>query len=373
MRHSDKLLKTEDMMLHVIGCVEQYSETRFIASLYTRNYNKKDILIAISDVRRCLTLVYGELLRLSKYELEFLDQWATKDNQRFSTAEKMFNRLKSSMAYLKRQYTKSTKITKGTPTHNPNLMPSVFLTSVLTYGDCPRDLFKIESYDDEVQTLFIEQRALFANILAGLHLCYNVIKVEKEIGSNLEECERRFDKQLNEITNLLQEYMGQFQSNDGGIILQKIKELGKQAFVQQGWHKYGIDDMKQYAHYLLSHPNETITNTTIPMKLPNSSQTTEDILLLAQHFGDIRRENKKKSSGKKILLFICWCGSRYENPDRAFYDILVANYDGELSDWHNIIVTKNRIKNGFDNEIASFSQEANSLLKDIKEAGKEVV
>ena len=86
MEHTDKYLKTEEMMQSVIGCVEQYSESRFIASLYTRSYTKIDIQIAISDVRSCLMLVHGELLRLSKYSLEFLDQWATRDNQRFTSS-----------------------------------------------------------------------------------------------------------------------------------------------------------------------------------------------------------------------------------------------------------------------------------------------
>lgn len=129
MEHTDKYLKTEDMMLNVIGCVEQYSESRFIASLYTRSYTKIDIQIAINDVRSCLMLVHGELLRLSKYSLEFLDQWATRDNQRFTTAEKMFNRLRSSMAYLRRQYRKSSPIVRGKPTHNP-LLTSVYVQKV---------------------------------------------------------------------------------------------------------------------------------------------------------------------------------------------------------------------------------------------------
>lgn len=361
------------MMLYVIGCVEQYSETRFIASLYTRNYTKIDIQIAINDVRRCLMLVHGELLRLSKYSLEFLEQWATRDNQRFTTAEKMFNRLRSSMAYLKSQYRKSTPIIHGTPMHNPQLMPSVFQESVLTYGDCPRDLFKIASYSDEVQTLYIEQRALFGNILAALNLCYGVIKTENEIGNSLEECERRFDRQLEEITNMLQDYMGQFQSNDGGVILQEIERFGKQAFVKQGWHKYEIKDIKQYAAYLLTHPDKSIEAPSISLLWPNNSQKANDALLLAQHFADICYDSKKKASGKKIWLYICWCGSIPEIPDRKFYDFLAANFTGELSEWHNVIVTKNRFKGDIEKELAVFSREADTLLKQIKPTEQQVV
>ena len=374
MVHTDKYLKTEDMMLYVIGCVEQYSETRFIASLYTRNYTKIDIQIAINDVRRCLMLVHGELLRLSKYSLEFLDQWATKDNQRFSTAEKMFNRLKSSMAYLKHQYTKSTHIVHGTPKHNPLLCPSVFQKSVLTYGDCPRELFKIETYDDEIQTLYIEQRALFGNILAALNLCYNVIKTEKEIGNSLEETEKRFDRQLKDITEMLQDYMGQFQSNDGGIIYQEIKRLGKQAFVKQGWHKYTPKDVKQYASYIMSHPDETVRAATIPILCSKDPDKANDILLLAQHFADVNYDNnKKKASGKKIWLYICWCGSSKEYPDKTYYDILAANYLGGLTDWHNVIVAKNRFNGDFEKELSTFSREAEVVLQRAKQSSRQAV
>ena len=373
MEHTDKYFKTEDMMLYVIGCVEQYSEPRFIASLYTRNYTKIDIQIAITDVRRCLMLVHGELLRLSKYSLEFLDQWATKDNQRYTTAEKMFNRLRSSMACLKRQYWKSTPIVHGTPAHNPNLMPSVFERAVLTYGDCPRDLFKIESYDDDVQTLYIEQRALFGNILAALNLCYNVIKTEKEIGNSLEECQRRFDKQLNDISDMLQDYMGMFQSNDGGIIRQQIEKFGKHEFVKQGWHKYEIKDVKEYAVYLMTHPDETVEAVSVSFLWPKDKEKASDALLLAQQFSRIDYDNKKKASGKKIWLFICWCGRQREFPDKQYYDYLAANYAGDMSDWHNVIVAKNRFKGNFDAELKAFTEAADALLKQLKQKEQQAV
>ena len=373
MLHSDKYFKTEEMMLYVIGCVEQYSETRFIASLYTRNYTKIDIQIAISDVRRCLMLVHGELLRLSKYSLDFLELWATGDNQRFTTAEKMFNRLRSSTAYLKHQYRKSTPIVHGTPIHNPQLMPSVFQESILTYGDCPRDLFKIESYSNEIQTLYVEQRALFGNILAALNLCYGVIKAEKDIGNSLEECEKRFDKQLEEITSMLQDYMGQFQSNDGGVILQQIERFGKDVFVKEGWHKYELKDIKQYAAYLLTHPDKKIEVTSLSLLWPNNTNKAADALLLARHFADINYDNKKKASGKKIWLYICWCGSKPEFPDKKYYDFLAANFTGELSDWHNVIVTKNRFKGDVSKELSAFTRAADLLINQLNSTPKEAV
>jgi hypothetical protein len=44
------------------------------------------------------------------------------------------------------------------------LYPSIFERSVLTNGGCARDLFGIESYNDNIQTLYVEQRALLARV-----------------------------------------------------------------------------------------------------------------------------------------------------------------------------------------------------------------
>ncbi len=278
------------------------------------------------------------------------------------------------MAYLRRQYKKSTRKVYGTPTHNPQLMPSVFQESVLTFGDCPRDLFKIESYSEDVQTLYIEQRALFANILAALNLCYGVIKSENEIGNSLEETERRFDKQLEEITGMLQDYMEHFQSSDGGVIRQQIERYGKQAVVKEGWHKYEINDMKQYAIYKLTHPDKTVETTTISMLWPKDSKKANDALFLAKHFSEISFDGKKKkATGKKIWFFICWCGSIPELPDKKYYDFLAANYSGEICEWHNVIVSKNRYKGDLEKELADFKRACDMLLKQAEPIELQVV
>lgn len=373
MEHTNNYQKTEKTMDFVIKCIKQYSEERFLASLYTRNYNLSDIRIAINDVRIALGYVNNELLRLTKFKIEFLEQWATRDNKRFDTAEKMFNRMRSSMAYLRKQYKKSSVIVKGTPTNNPNLKKSAFLTSVLTYGTCARDLFKLECYTDEVQTLYVEQRALFANILGVVNLCYDVVKREKETSADAEECEKRFDRQLKEIIDLMQEYMGNYQSEDGGIIRQMIDLYGKKQFAQTGYHKYELNDMKAYGKYVLAHPEDGLPAqraSVLPLK---ANDKLNDAALIARHFDEIRPESKTKASGMKIWIFVCWCGCQKESPDKKYYDLLKAHYHGELSDWHNVTVKKNRYKGDFEAELAAFRSEAAALLNKLKNEGKTAI
>lgn len=98
MIYDDKYEKTEERMLDVIDTVQDLTKDRFIASLYIRRCTPLDVDIKLAEVRRCLDIVHGESLRLAKLELTYNLDFAVDDNQRFTTAERLFNRLRSSMA-----------------------------------------------------------------------------------------------------------------------------------------------------------------------------------------------------------------------------------------------------------------------------------
>jgi hypothetical protein len=91
MQYDDKYKKTEERMLDVIDTVQELSKDRFIASLYIRNCTPLEIDIRLAEVRRCLDTVHGETLRLAKLELTYNRDFAVEDNQRFTTAEFLFN------------------------------------------------------------------------------------------------------------------------------------------------------------------------------------------------------------------------------------------------------------------------------------------
>lgn len=365
MIHSDRLNKTEEMLLFLMGCIEQHCEDRFIASLYTRNYDVGDVRALTDDVRACIHIAHGELLRLSKYSIEYNRLFAVRDNKRFTTAEKMFNRMRSSMASIKRSYRSSTPINHH-PTNNPLIKPSVFLRSVLTYGDCPLDLFKLTAYGDEVQTLYIEQRALFAIILANIQLCYQVIQKEKEIGNDAEMCERLFENQVNGFAEDLMKMVNNIKTSDGGVIRKRINEIGKKSFAQEGWHKYTPDDVREYVCYLLSHNLIGNKATKVSIIWPGNPHKEDDARLIAQHIDEILPDHKKITSGKKTLLYMLWCGSTLENLNKKHYDFLKENAFEQkpLTEWHNINTTKSRVDEKFKEEQKTFNDAVDKFLSE---------
>jgi hypothetical protein len=112
MTYNDSFQVTEHGLLYVIHKVELFTEDGFIASLYVRNYSEVDLLLKIAEVRECLCIAHREFLSLSKFSLTFNTRWATEDNERFSSAQVMLNKLRSSLASIKRSFRETCPIVR---------------------------------------------------------------------------------------------------------------------------------------------------------------------------------------------------------------------------------------------------------------------
>lgn len=374
MTYKDSIQVTEHGLLYVIHKVELFTEDGFIASLYVRNLSEVDILLKIAEVRECLCIAHKEFLSLSKFSLTFNTRWATEDNKRFSTTQVMLNKLRSSLASIKRSYRESCPIVrKQQPTgetFRDRLSPSVFERSVLSYGGCARDLFGIHSYSDNIQTLYVEQRALFANVLASLMLCYKELEKEKMTKADPDRCVELLEKQCRDIMKELDDTIDMIQCPVTDEIQQFIDEMGLRDFAQKGFHEYSIDAVRNHAISVYKQQNgamSTFGNMAQLVWLKNPPKGN-DAQLLIEHFDEFRPENRKKVSAEKILFFVNWCGDTVEAPQQQFYNILKTYYrNKELVDWHAVTVRKNKIKN-LAEEQEKFNKEVELFLKALKEA-----
>ena len=373
MTYNDSIQVTEHGLLYVIHKVELFTEDGFIASLYVRNLSEIDILLKIAEVRECLSIAHREFLSLSKFSLTFNTRWATEDNERFSSTQMMLNRLRSSLASIKRSYRETCPIVrKQQPTgesFRDRLSPSVFERSVLTNGGCARDLFGIEMYSDNIQTLYVEQRAVFANVLASLMLCYKELEKEKLTKADPDKCAELLEKQCRDIMKDLNDTIDMMQCPVNDEIQQFIDEIGLREFAQQGYHKYSLESVRNHAISVYkqqgSKSNFAQVASLTWIKNPEKGR---DAQILIEHFDEFRPENRKKVSAEKILFFVNWCGDTIDAPQQQFYKILKTYYHGKkLVEWHAVTVKKNKIKN-LKEEQEKFNEEVKVFLEGLKKA-----
>lgn len=374
MRYDDKYEKTEGRLTEVIDYIDELTQDRFIASLYVRQISPVDVQIRLAEVRRCLSTVNGESLRLSKLASTYNLDFAVADNQRFTTAERLFNRLRSSMSIIRRELRKSCPIVRRRPI-NPNIRPSVFERSVLTKGCCARDLFDITTFDDNVQTLYFEERALFANVILSLSICYRVIKEEREIKANPEQCVRRLDKQCERILAELEGVIGNMKEIPECEIQKQIDQMGKEAFAQKNFHGRPVADVWEYA---IHHAQQLAKDSQLSMDLSMTFKSPEratDALIVIAHFDELRPSKRKMMEARKIRLFCNWCdGGTVDNPKRKYYETLMKYYHGkqkQFPQWHAITTCKGRCD--MDEEQRKFNAEIDELLKKYKNGDEKKV
>lgn len=369
MRYDDKYEKTEGRLTEVIDYIDDLTKDRFIASLYVRQMSPIDVQIRLAEVRRCLSTVNSESLRLAKLELTYNKDFAVVDNQRFTTAEVLFNRLRSSMAIIRRELRKSCPIIRRRPI-NPNIRPSVFERSVLTKGCCARDLFDITTFDESVQALYYEERALFANVIFSLAICYRVIKEERETRDNPELCVQRLDEQCERILAELEDVIDNMKDIPECEIQKQIDRMGKNAYAQKNFHERSIEEVKEYAIYLAqqrARDNQLSTDLSITFRTINRAT---DALIVITHFDELRPSNRKMMEALKIRLFCNWCdGGEVDNPKQKYLNTLVKYYNGKqehFPQWHAITTCKGRCD--VDQEQKKFNEEIDGLLKKYKNA-----
>ncbi len=350
MLYDDKYDKTEQRMLDVINTVHDLGEDRFIASLYIRNVNPLDIDIRLAETRRCLAIVNEETLRLAKYELTYNKDFAVDDNQRFTTAERLFNRLRSSMASIRKRIRQGCPIIRKQP-HDPFFKPSTFERSVLTKGCCSRDLYGITSFDDNVQALYFEQQALFANVILSLSICYRVIKEEKEIGADPERSMERFHDQCRRLLDDMEDIFDVTKDIEESEIQKKIEEMGLREYCKNNFHKPTIKELKCYVLNMAMQRKNNISLSQMADDCFHDEAKKQDALLLIAHFDELLTDNRKMMNALTIRLWCNWCaGGKNDNPKKKYYSLLINRYKGakeQFPKWHAITQCKSRL-NGCD-------------------------
>ena len=372
MIYKDDIQVTEHGLLYVIHKVELFTEDGFIASLYVRNMSEIDVLFRIDEVRECLSIAHREFLSLSKFSLTFNSRWATEDNKRFSSTQIMLNKLRSSLASIKKSYRISCPIVRKQQPKGEmfrdRLSPSIFERSVLTSGGCARDLFGIDSFSDNVQTLYIELRALFANVLASLMLCYKEIEREKQTKADPDKCAELFEKQVRDIMKELNDTIDMMQCPASDEIQQFIDKMGQREFAQQGFHEYSIEAVRRHAISVYKQGADSNIAKIASLLWTSNPEKGKDAQLLIKHFDEFRPESRNKVSAKKILFFINWCSGTTEVLHWQFYNFLKTYYHNkELVDRHAVTVQKNKIQN-LKEEQEKFNEELELFLAELKKA-----
>ena len=366
MRYNTIVEKDENNLQEIIAAAEQFSEERFLEGIKMKRYNQYEIEKMIVVIREYQQKMNKECLALAKFSETFIQTYATDNNECFTTAYRLFNRIRSTIGATKKVYKKTCpRVVKKLPIGVEN--PSVYNRSIFSYATYSPDLFGVKSFDENVTVLYEDMKTFFTTVISTLLLCRNIINKERMVKADPDMCISIYNDCVKKVKGGITDFVRMFQQVNtipaSELYERKKKARKKEEFVCQNYHQYNTEDLKisVIAETLANGQKDGLTDLESVLWENNHAKALE-VRKIVKNFDLYAYKMSKKNmiSSGVIVEFIKWCQIEEANEKRLYSEYFKNNYKGkfELPGWTAISQErKNRHDMGCSNKDLSDSFE----------------
>lgn len=324
--------KSDEGLAEIISAVEQFEEDRFLAGLQVRRHTVYDIQQASLMVREYQQKMNREVLALSRFSETFIQEYATDNNKCFETAQRLFNRIRSTISASRRVFRKTCPIVRKPVADRP----SVFRRSVLSYAQCQRDLFGVSTYDDAVRLLYEDLQTFFTTVIGTLLLCRQMIQAEQTVRQDESQCLAIWrdcrDKALSGVKELALEVgVAVVPDNELTKRRSEAKSLGQ--FAQDNYHRYNTTEFKMSViiEAVRQARNDGLTDDEARL-WPDDHEKALRVRQVIAQIDDISgaEGQKGKLNGTMLVEFIKWCEVPRAMEKNLYETYFCTTYKGRL-------------------------------------------
>lgn len=371
MRYKTIVDKSEDGLEEIIMAVKQFEEDRFLASLSVRRYTPYDIQLATLRVREYQAKMNREVLALNKFSETFIQEYATDNNKCFETAQRLFNRIKSTISASRRIFRKTCPIVRKPM----NEEPSIFKRSVLSYGCCQRDLFGVNSYEESIKILYEDLQTFFTTIVSTLVLCRRMIHAEMDVKQDdqmclaiYKECREKALASVKEFTNTI---CTTTVLPETELIQRKRNAKSLSSYAKENYHKFNLETFKYsvLVEAVREGRNNGLTDDEARLWSNdyNKALQVRRVIEKLDNFEGAEGQ-KGKLNGNLMVEFIKWCGVVKGMEKNMYETYFLSTYKGKLRplSWSAICKVRKEHKDmniKEEEECASFNNRIAKLMK----------
>ena len=332
MRYSTIVEKDDKTLLEIIAALEQFEQDRFIAGIQARHYTKYDIEQALDMVNTYQSRMNIEARSLVRFSETFIQQFATDNNKCFETAERYFNRIRSTLCAIKKVFQKSTprsmvQLPEGTQ------QPTVFERSSLSYGACVMDMWGLSSYDDCVQELYSRLETLMTTAAASLALCHQMIENEEKIRQDVHQLKNIYNESCEQLMSSVREFadfLGAVQQMpETELSERRKKSRSMDEFLKNEYHNVPKKEFKKYVflEVMRKGRNEGLTEEETYL-FHDDREKVIMVRKAIEHFDEMNVEGQLgKLDSTQIVYFLKWCAVE-KKKEKRLYQYFCDNYKG---------------------------------------------
>ena len=322
----------ENGLLMIIEAAEQFEEARFLESVRLKSVTLEEVRDMTVWVKQHKNLLEVESLHLAAFSEHFLSDYATDNNNCFETAQRLFNRIRSTVAASRKVFKKTCPIVRGQQPRTA-VQPSAIRRSVLSHGPVNLDLFGLKSYDDCVRDLYEELKSFFRLVILNLALCHRILCDEKKIKNDAELCKHIYDKCLREVKSSaweIKKSMADVQNLPASELAERKRNARSMGdFYRENYHKWnrGQFQIAVALEVLREGQNDGLTDIEVflwPDNHAKALQVREAIGML-DRMKDIEG-NPGKWDSKIIVYLLKWSGVEGEKEKFLYEKYLIPEY-----------------------------------------------
>lgn len=346
MQLENHIEKSEEGLGQIIQAAELFEENHYLEAVRMKKMAEYDILQLTEDVRLWHSRMRKESLKLAVFSEHFLEEFATNNNLRFQEAFEMFSKVRSTIAGSRKMFKKFCMRVMKTPS-NPDASRSVFDRSILSAHIVSRDLFGIQSYSDQVQTLYEEMKMFFTTLVLTLALCHRMIRDEKMIRQDAPRCLEIYRKCRAEILSSARLFAKTFniqlrQTTESELIERRKNAKSLQEWAQNNYHRMNKEQqLVLVAYEVISEGTVHGLSAVESLLWSNNVKKVERVRHVIAHFDHLLPTSKKNIDGFMLLKFIKWCEVGKKN-EHKLYDYFKDNYRGSkhIVGWTQVFNTQ---------------------------------
>lgn len=344
MKYNTIVDKSTDTLELLIDKAQEFNSENVLEGLQQRHYDIEDVRMLLAHVREYHGKLQKEVIALLKFSQNFNQQYATDNNKCFDTASRLFNRLRSSIAGTRRLYrsfcpriNSQVLDSQGNPVSR-----SIFTHSLLSAPLYSRQLFGLDSYPECVSELCHEMEGFFNDLVAGLKLCRDVLKKEREIRGDYRQVKAIYDNCYLEAVNTSRAMMAVIDRKaltTDEVTARKQKAHSLQEFVSDSFHS--IDKSQFTLHAVIDALSKGRDNglSEIETMLWNDDYDfVVEVRRVITGFDYLSPEGQmdhktglRKLSSQTVAMFMQWTGITGTGKEKQFVeDYFNKNYHGNF-------------------------------------------
>lgn len=344
MQYSTKVDKTEENLTEVVRLVSKIEEDRVFAAIISKRLSHDDLVEYTMHLKEKRQRQLREIEQLKKFAKRFNKEYATNHNKCFSTAQRLFNLIRSNMKETLALFKKfCPRINhRGPCLDGVEVQPSVLTHSLISDVSYTPDIFGPTSASDPAVTEFItELGQFFEDVQNALLMCEDVLNEESIIRQDTVRCLRLYENCCNEVLESSREFVEYFgedgfkKEDDMSRDMNKAKSL--QGFLQDNFHLRNKNQFRLHVlHRSYSQAKEDKLTDIEGFLWPTDHERALDARIILAHFDELepkgkfdKKNDQYKLDGDYVAVFMAWCRINQTKKENKFVGRYFAeNYKG---------------------------------------------